>query len=77
MTDNEIADEALYKAGATAQGCWDKLDEYDKAAFQRALTLVAVEARRAERERIAAQIDRMPFGDTAASFSIWIREGAK
>ena len=29
-----------------------------------------------ERERIANQIDRMPFGDTAASFSIWIREGA-
>ena len=30
----------------------------------------------AERERIANQIDRMPFGDTAASFAIWIREGA-
>jgi len=29
-----------------------------------------------ERERIANQIDRMPFGDTAASFAIWIREGA-
>lgn len=28
----------------------------------------------AERERLADQIDRMPFGDTAASFSIWIRE---
>jgi hypothetical protein len=28
---------------------------------------------RAERERLADQIDRMPFGDTAASFSIWIR----
>ena len=30
----------------------------------------------AERERIANQIDRMPFGDTAASFAVWIREGA-
>jgi hypothetical protein len=29
-----------------------------------------------ERERIANQIDRMPFGDTAASFAIWIRAGA-
>lgn len=76
MTDKEIADEALYKAGATAQGCWDTLDEYNKAAFTRALILTAVDARRAERERIANQIDRMPFGDTAASFSIWIREGA-
>lgn len=77
MTDNEIVDESLYKAGATAQGCWDTLDEYNKAAFQSALTLAAVGARRAERERIAKKIDAMPFGDTAASFSIWIREGAK
>ena len=30
----------------------------------------------AERERIANQIDRMPFGDTAASFAVWIRAGA-
>ena len=29
-----------------------------------------------ERERIANQIDRMPFGDTAASFAVWIRAGA-
>ena len=77
MTDNEIVDNALYKAGATAQGCWDTLDEYNKAAFQQALTLAAVDARRAERERIAKKIDAMPFGDTGASFAIWIREGAK
>jgi hypothetical protein len=31
---------------------------------------------RDERHRIAAKIDAMPFGDTAASFAIWIREGA-
>lgn len=31
---------------------------------------------KAERERIASQIDRMPFGDTAASFAVWIRAGA-
>jgi len=77
MTDTEIVDEALYKSGATAQGCWDKLDDYDKAAFQQALTLAVVDARRSERERIAAKIDAMPFGDTAASFAIWIREGAR
>ena len=33
-------------------------------------------AKAEERERIANQIDRMPFGDTAASFAVWIREGA-
>jgi len=30
--------------------------------------------RAAERERLADLIDRMPFGDTAASFSIWVRQ---
>jgi len=29
-----------------------------------------------ERHRIATKIDAMPFGDTGASFAIWIREGA-
>ena len=32
---------------------------------------------KAERERLADQIDRMPFGDTAASFSIWVRDQTK
>lgn len=40
------------------------------AKLERFAALVA----KAERERLASQIDRMPFGDTAASFSIWIRE---
>lgn len=37
---------------------------------------LADKAKAEERERIANQIDRMPFGDTAASFAVWIREGA-
>jgi len=27
-----------------------------------------------ERERIATNIERLPFGDTAASFAIYVRE---
>jgi len=41
--------------------------------FARFAALVA----EAERKRIADQIDRMPFGDTAASFSIWVRDQGK
>lgn len=26
-------DDLLYRAGLTAQGCWDQMDEYDKAAI--------------------------------------------
>ena len=31
---------------------------------------------KAERERIASLIERMPFGDTSMSFAAWIRHGA-
>lgn len=30
-----------------------------------------------ERDRLAAAIDAMPFGDTAASFAVWIRNWGK
>ena len=77
MTDEDIVDKSLYQAGATAQGCWDKLDDYDKAAFQRALTLSVVFARREERQRLAAALQKMPLNDTANSIAIWILDGGK
>lgn len=30
---NEKFDDLLYAAGLTAQGCWDKLDAYDREAI--------------------------------------------
>ena len=30
----------------------------------------------AERERLASQIERMPFGDTASSFAVYVRKQA-
>ena len=45
--------------------------------YQKQLETFAELIKQKERERIANQIDRMPFGDTAASFAVWIREGAK
>lgn len=30
--------------------------------------------RRSERENLAAKIEKLPFGDTSASFAAWIRE---
>ena len=32
------------------------------------------EIRNATLDEIADKIDKMPFGDTAASFAVWIRE---
>ena len=39
-------------------------------AFERFAALVAS----AERERIAKKIEQLPFGDTSASFAIFVRE---
>jgi hypothetical protein len=35
------------------------------------------EEREAERKRLADKIALMPFGDTAASFAVWIRNGGE
>ena len=42
----------------------------DHGALRRFATLVAS----AERERIAKKIEQLPFGDTSASFAIYVRE---
>jgi hypothetical protein len=39
-------------------------------AFERFAKLVAKQ----ERERIAKKIEQLPFGDTAASFGVYVRE---
>jgi len=36
--------------------------------------LARADARNATLEEIATKIGKMPFGDTAASFAVWIRE---
>lgn len=62
MTDHEII--SLAKAAGMTGEMSDNVLEF----LQNLL--------KSERDRLASQIDRMPFGDTAASFSIWIRSQA-
>lgn len=59
MTDQEII--SLAKAAGMTGEMSDNVLEFLRNLLQ------------AEREQLASQIDRMPFGATAASFSIWIR----
>lgn len=33
--DSSIVEGLLYEAGLTAQGCWDQMDDYDRAAVLR------------------------------------------
>ena len=32
---NEKLEDLMYRAGLTAQGCWDSMDQYDREAIER------------------------------------------
>lgn len=46
----------------------------DTMCYQSELELAVARTRNATLDEIADKISKMPFGDTAASFSVWIRE---
>ena len=37
---NERIEHLMYLAGLTAQGCWDKLDDYDRTAIEKFAELI-------------------------------------
>ena len=40
---NPKIDELMYRSGLTAQGCWDNMDEYDRAAVLKFAELIVRE----------------------------------
>ena len=50
MVNDEQLEDLMYRAGLTAQGCWDSMDQYDREAIMDFAKLVAA----AEREKVAA-----------------------
>lgn len=42
MASNKIED-LMYQAGLTAQGCWDKMDDYDHQAIEKLAKLIVSE----------------------------------
>ncbi len=40
---NEKFDDLLYQSGLTAQGCWDQMDDYDRAAIEQFSELIVRE----------------------------------
>ena len=40
---NERIEELLYQSGLTAQGCWDEMDGYDRAAILKFAELIIQE----------------------------------
>ena len=62
----EMAREAGWPDSLVAPVIMAKLAEFAE--------LVRADERNATLDEIATKIDQMPFGDTAASFAVWIRE---
>jgi len=63
MTQDEIIEMAR-QAGLDPD-LWNYTDAFERFAY-----LIAQQ----ERERIAKKIEQLPFGDTAASFGVYVRE---
>jgi hypothetical protein len=42
VTDTKF-DELMYRAGLTAQGCWDEMDDYDRKAIEKFAELIIKE----------------------------------
>lgn len=40
---NDRFENLMYKAGLTAQGCWDELDDYDRTAIEKFGELIVQE----------------------------------
>lgn len=62
MTTEDI----LYHSGLTAQGCWDKLDAYDRMAIEKAINM----ATEAERKRCCSIIFGMCSSDNVAQRTV-------
>jgi hypothetical protein len=61
--NNEQLEDLMYRAGLTAQGCWDSMDQYDREAIMDFAKLVAA----AEREACAKVAGPHLNGEIAAA----------
>jgi len=60
--------EMAREAGVPIRSNWAEQE------LERFAELVRADSRNATLDEIATKIEAMPFGDTAASFAVWIRE---
>ena len=62
----------LHMYGKESALCDSEIEELRQ--LERFAELVRADERNATLDEIATKIEKMPFGDTAASFAVWIRE---
>ena len=53
---------------------WWTMSRILRVRLERFAELVRADERNATLDKIAKKIEAMPFGDTAASFAVWIKE---
>ena len=63
---NTKFDNLMYRAGLTAQGCWDEMDEYDRKAIETFARLIVKECIRIDEENR----DAAPGVEIARHFGI-------
>ncbi len=68
MTQDEII--KLANDAELCQSIW--IDDLDDEVVQSVIRFAKLVAEK-ERERISQKIAQLPFGDTAQSFSIWVK----
>ena len=51
-TDTKF-DDPMYRAGLTAQGCWDEMDEYDRKAIEKFARLIIQECIEINKQELA------------------------
>ena len=58
---NERLEDLMYRAGLTAQGCWDNMDQYDREAIERFANLIISESINVVNKRYMGDNNREDF----------------
>ena len=58
---NEKLEDLMYRAGLTAQGCWDNMDQYDREAIERFANLIVSESINVVNKRYMGDNNREDF----------------
>ena len=71
---NEKLEDLMYRAGLTAQGCWDSMDSYDKQAIEKFAQLIAQECADICMEMYAKCAGLPGDGALAKDCAFWIKK---
>lgn len=58
---NERLEDLMYRAGLTAQGCWDEMDQYDREAIEKFANLIVSESINVVNRRYMGDNNREDF----------------